>query len=49
LERGREDAGERAFLGGDRVITSVARFQWCIHQNLPPEDLDLIRLTRLGF
>jgi hypothetical protein len=26
---------------------SVSWFQWQIHQDLPPEDLDLIRFTKL--
>jgi hypothetical protein len=34
---------------GQDVANSVSGFQWQIRQDLPPEDLDIIRLTRLGF
>jgi hypothetical protein len=33
---------------GQDVAMSVSWFQWQIHQDLSPEDLDLIRLMRLG-
>ena len=34
---------------GQDVATSVSWFRWEILVDSPPEDLDLIRLTRLGF
>ena len=55
MGRQREETRERDRVlldgdgGGQAVATSVSQFQWWIHQDLPLEDLDLIRLTRLGF
>jgi hypothetical protein len=34
---------------GQDVATSVSRLIWRIHQDSPPEDLDLLWLKRLGF
>jgi hypothetical protein len=49
-DRGRK---RRGFLtgtaGGQDVATSDSWFRWQILQDLPPEDLDIIWLTRLGF
>jgi hypothetical protein len=34
---------------GQDVVMRISQFQLQIHQDLQPENLDLIRLTRLGF
>ena len=33
---------------GQVVATSIFQIRWQIHQDLPPEDLDLILLKKLG-